>query len=285
MSTLMRKISSALRIARLGGVSGVLQAIGRNLGAAPPVAQLDESHIAWMFFSGQQVPGTMVDVGAHHGGALRPFVQNAWRVFAFEPDASNRALLMTEFEDCPLLKIDPRAVSDQARLGVQFYRSDTSSGISSLSAFDPSHRPAHTIDVTTLAELVASAGITGIDFLKIDTEGHDLFALRGLPWQQVRPRLVLCKYENRKTEALGYRYEDLVEFLLGLGYLLITSEWYPIERYGTSHRWRQFSEGSPPSISDGAGWGNIFAVQDAVDMPTLRALCAAAAQRERTRVR
>lgn len=273
------KVSSAIRIARQRGLPGLLQAVGRNLGVQALQGQLDEAAIAWDFFRGQRAPGVMVDVGAHHGSALRPFVRRGWEVHAFEPDAVNRAPLIAEFGGLANLRIDPRAVSDRAMQGVTFYRSEVSSGISGLSAFHASHKAADVTDVTTLTDWAASTGVNTIDFLKIDTEGHDLFVLRGMPWQQLRPRLVLCEFENSKTEPLGYNYDDLVAFLMSKGYTVITSEWYPIQRYGTTHSWKCFAEGTPPAISNQAGWGNLLALRDAADLPALRTACQRAATR------
>lgn len=277
------KLASAMRIARERGLPGLLQAVGRNVGLRTQQAGLDEATIARDFFNSQAAPGTMVDVGAHYGSALRPFARHGWQVFAFKPDAQNRAHLVAEFGAFPNLAIDPRAVSDTPRQGVTFYRSDVSSGISGLSAFDPSHRAQATIDITTLAELIDTQQVRSIDFLKIDTEGHDLFVLRGLPWATLRPRLILCEYENHKTVPLGYTYQDLANFLAAQGYTVVTSEWFPIERYGIQHRWRQFAEGQPPPVADAQGWGNMLAVRDAADLPALRAACARAAHRERAR--
>lgn len=277
------KIASAVRIAKERGMSGLLHAIGRNMGLPRQQAGLDEADIAWDFFNGHAVPGTMVDVGAHYGSALRPFARHGWQVFAFEPDAQNRAHLVAEFENFPSVVIDPRAVSDTPQLGVTFYRSDVSSGISGLSAFDPSHRAQTTIDITTLTDLIENQQVRSIDFLKIDTEGHDLFVLRGLPWATLQPRLILCEYEDYKTMPLGYAYQDLANFLADQGYTVVTSEWFPIARYGIQHRWRQFAEGQPPPIADRQGWGNLLAVRDVSDLPALRAACARAAQRERAR--
>lgn len=283
MWTVNAKIVSALRIARERGLPGIMQAIGRNMGVASQQAGLDESDMAWDFFAQQAKPGIMVDVGAHYGSALRPFIRHGWQVFAFEPDAQNRAHLESEFAGFATLKIDPRAVADVARQGVTFYRSDVSSGISGLSAFDPSHKAQDRIDITTLAEIIDAHSIAAVDFLKIDTEGHDLFVLKGLPWARLRPRLIVCEFENRKTEPLGYRYEDLAAYLANQGYTVITSEWHPIERYGMQHRWYQFSEGNPPPIADPNGWGNVMALRDANDLPAMRAVCQRAAQRERAR--
>lgn len=278
------KIASALRIARQRGFPGIIQAIGRNIGVTSQQAGLDESDLAWEFLSQQAGPGVMIDVGAHYGSALRPFIRRGWQVFAFEPDAKNRAHLEAEFAGFANLKIDPRAVADEARQGVVFYRSDVSSGISGLSAFDPTHKAQDRIDVTTLTDIIESHNISAVDFLKIDTEGHDLFVLKGLPWGRVRPRLILCEFENHKTEPLGYRYEVLASYLSAQGYTVITSEWHPIERYGVEHRWRQFSEGNPPPVADPKGWGNLLAARDTADLPALRAVCDRAATRERARI-
>jgi FkbM family methyltransferase len=283
MDIVNAKLASALRIARERGLPGLVQAVGRNLGLPALQAGLDESDIAWDFFRQQRPPGVMVDVGAHYGSALRPFVRHGWQVFAFEPDPDNRAHLQAEFGRSAHLIIDAHAVADVARQGVPFFHSKVSSGISSLSAFDPSHQAQGTVDITTLAEQAEARQIRQIDFLKIDTEGHDLFVLRGLPWDRLRPRLVLCEYENHKTEPLGYRYEDLAGFLISQGYTVITSEWYPIERYGVAHRWRGFSEGNPPPVVDCNGWGNLLAVRDAADVPALQAVCDQASRREQAR--
>src|SRR3546814_9451137 len=81
----------------------------------------------------------MIDVGAHHGHALFPFLEKGWRVFAFEPDDRNRAILEKRLAQADgagsLVRLDNRAVSDQVRSGQVFYRSDQSTGISGLSAF------------------------------------------------------------------------------------------------------------------------------------------------------
>lgn len=274
------KLVSAMRITRERGLSGLMQALGRNVGMSSLRAGLDEADIAWDFFRMQSPGGVMVDVGAHYGSALRPFVRQGWQVYAFEPDARNREHLVSEFGAFPNLRVDPRAVADVARQGVTFYRSEVSSGISGLSAFDPSHKAQDSIDITTLADFLSATALGAIDFLKIDTEGHDLFVLRGLPWQRLKPRLVLCEFENHKTKPLGYGYEDLAGYLAEQGYTVITSEWYPITRYGATHRWRRFAEGNPPALLDPLGWGNLLAVRDAADVPALRALCQRAARRQ-----
>jgi hypothetical protein len=87
-----------------------------------------------------------------------------------------------------------------------------------------------------------------VDFLKIDTEGFDLMVLKGYPWtQSPRPRVILCEFEDAKTVPLGYDFHQLAAFLVGEGYQLIISEWYPVKAYGGLHRWRRFTHLSQPA--------------------------------------
>src|SRR5262245_50730536 len=56
----------------------------------------------------------MIDVGAHHGSTLAPFLRAGWRVVAFEPIAANRDVLATRFGADERLTVRPEAVSDRS---------------------------------------------------------------------------------------------------------------------------------------------------------------------------
>ena len=203
----------------------------------------------------------MVDVGAHHGDSLEEFARDGWTIYAFEPDPENRLALVRLCRRFPNVTIDPRAISDRNEKNRQFYTSDVSSGISGLSAFDSSHKEAFLIDTVTLDNACREKGISNIDFLKIDTEGFDLFVLKGVPWNRVQPQVIVCEFEDGKTRALGYCYHDMANFLEEKGYQLIISEWYPITDYGSKHQWRRFSY-SHCNLLDENSWGNIIAVKN-----------------------
>src|SRR3546814_16090030 len=112
-----------------------------------------------------------------------------------------RCALVTGVQTCALpICLDNRAVSDQVRSGQVFYRSDQSTGISGLSAFHPSHVSKQVVDTTTLSDVLADADIDGVDFLKVDTEGHDLFVLKGIPWERFRPDVIACEFEDARSE-------------------------------------------------------------------------------------
>lgn len=237
----MRKIASLLRLSRR------------------PVC--DESRVAFKALRAARTQGTMVDVGAHFGGSLARFARAGWWIVAFEPDSENRKRLAESFGGLSNVIIDPRGVSDQPRERVTLYRSDQSTGISGLSAFHSSHVPGESVDLTTLEGACVEHGLSEIDFLKIDTEGFDLPVLKGLPWNRVVPRLILCEFEDSKTKPLGYAFHDLARFLEARGYKLIVSEWYPVKRYGGTHDWRGFNV-YPCELSDPKAWGNVLAARD-----------------------
>ncbi|HET7462519.1 MAG TPA: FkbM family methyltransferase [Longimicrobium sp.] len=210
-------------------------------------------------------PGVLVDVGAHVGGSLRPFAQAGWTVLGFEPDEVNREQLRRGVGALPNVRIDPRAVTVRAGETLPFYRSSESTGISTLTPFVESHVEAGSVTSTTLADARAEYGIEAIDLLKVDTEGYDLMVLRSLDWEAIRPRVVLCEFEDRKTVPLGYTWGDMAGFLVGHGYTVVVAEWYPVQRYGAAHRFRRFAD-YPCELADPAATGNLLAFREPRDL-------------------
>lgn len=203
----------------------------------------DESAIIFEVLFKSKLAGTMLDVGANTGKSLARFSDNDWSVYAFEPDQRSRKILTEKYESKDSVHIDSRAVSDRSQPAARFYVSEESTGISTLSPFQDSHRQSGTVETLTLANFFdENIGFPDtIDFLKIDTEGYDLHVLNGFPWNTHSAEVVLCEFENHKTLKLGYSFEDLAGFLISKGYNLIIAEWYPIKRYGQRHRFRKFS--------------------------------------------
>jgi FkbM family methyltransferase len=219
--------------------------------------QFSEAELILDYFAARPGgPGFMFDVGVHYGESAKPYTQMGWQVIGFEPDPANRAKIP------PLrgLKLYENAVADQAGLSVPFYASEVSTGVSSLSSFLASHRPVATVTTVTLAQIVEQDQVKQVDFLKIDIEGHDLFALRGFPFAQLQPEVILCEFEDHKTVPNGYTYQQLGDFLVAQGYQVYLSEWHPIVQYGTQHQWRRLVP-YPARLADARGWGNFVAVR------------------------
>jgi len=202
-------------------------------------------------------PGVMVDVGAHYGGSLRRFADDGWRVYALEPDPRNRAILVRRFGRKPNVIVDARAVSEADGQTVALYTSRVSTGISALTPFHPSHSATDHVQTVRLDTLLAE--VDNVTFLKADTEGWDLPVLQTFPWDRLQPLAVMCEFEDRKTVPLGYDYDDLASYLTKLGYVVFTSEWYPVVEYGRRHRWRSMRR-YPVPLDDPRAWGNLVAV-------------------------
>lgn len=224
----------------------------------------DEVELVAEVFAPHAHSKQMLDVGACYGRAFEPFVRQGWRVLAFEPDAKNREALAAEHQSLlgDLVWLDSRAVGDRSMRGVALYRSDVSEGISSLLPFHKSHVSGGQVDIVTLADAMAERQIDAVGFLKIDTEGNDLPVLKGYPWSSSAPECIVAEFEDAKSKLLGYSWREIGDLLLSKGYTVFASEWWPIERYGTRHRWRTIKP-FPCELDDPKGWGNFVAFTDA----------------------
>ena len=234
-------------------------------------AHIDEAELVARFFAASPIEPVMVDVGAHHGGTASRFLRRGWKVIAFEPDAANRNQLLKSLGSHPMITIDSRALGSEPADDKPFFTSEESTGISGLSSFHETHKQTATVSVTDLRHAVKKYQLSKIDFLKIDTEGYDLMVLKGLPWEDLQPQIVLCEFEDRKTQPLGYSTHDLAAFLIAKGYTIFVSEWHPIVRYGRKHDWRRLAL-YPCQLEHPQAWGNLIAFRDAPNNGTLRAI-------------
>lgn len=270
----LEKIKKAFQLLLSEGFPAFFNAIDWYINKRLFPYKPDETKIAYQALKADTFKGLMLDVGAHHGDSLAPFARSGWRVFAFEPDSENRKILTESFRDQKNVVIDKRAVSNQIQENAILYRSEQSTGISSLSSFHPSHEPGEQVKVTTLEFFFQEQGIIDqeIDFLKIDTEGFDLNILQGIPWTKTSPRLILCEFEDSKTIPLGYTFHDLAIYLVKHDYQLLISEWRPIRRYGGPHNWRRFAP-YPCNLKNPKAWGNILAAKEESLYKSLTQLC------------
>ncbi|WP_416672048.1 FkbM family methyltransferase [Egbenema bharatensis] len=234
-------------------------------------AHIDETQIVAEWFASEPSDSIMVDVGAHYGTALKHFAERNWRVYAYEPDPDNRQALMQRVSNQPNVMIDNRAVSDRPGQVLPFFNSKESTGISGLSAFRDSHQQRCEVTTTTVAQICEEHHLREIDFLKIDTEGFDLMVLKGVPWDRVRPRVIECEFEDRKTVPLGYTFHDLAQYLVDRGYTVLVSEWHPVIRYGIRHDWYRLMT-YPCQLDNTEAWGNLLAFREPPDLDQVAAI-------------
>ncbi len=218
-----------------------------------------EADLIARWFRANPRAGVMVDVGAHFGESLAPYLELGWSVLAFEPDPANRSRLLQNVAAAKI-RIFDCAVSDHEQEDVPFFASPESDGISGLSAFRETHREVNRVRLTTLDKVLIENQTTRVDFLKVDTEGHDLFVLKGFPWSRIKPDVILCEFEDPKTVPLGYDYKTMGDYLVAQGYQVFLSEWAPIIRYGVRHKWERWGK-YPSELKHPNAWGNFVALR------------------------
>lgn len=232
-------------------------------------AQLNDEEMLARYFDDQC--DIMIDVGANFGNSCDVYLGKGWTVHAFEPDPYNRSKLLEVWPNDKKLIVNEEAVDDKGGQELSFYASDESTGISGLSAFTEGHKEVCKVQTTTLRDYYKSAGLSHVDFLKIDVEGFDKFVLDGFPWEADRPEVVLAEFEDNKTVPLGYTIHDLAKVMESNGYTVYVSEWHPIVRYGIAHDWRRFLK-YDPSLNLKDTWGNLIGFKTDPGMDVLRDL-------------
>jgi FkbM family methyltransferase len=204
----------------------------------------------------------LVDVGAHHGAVTALFLDKGWSAIAYEPDPSNREQFQRHIGENPRVQLSAAAVSEKPAQSASLFTSVVSTGVSTLAAFHESHKATAIVDVVTLAKDLHARGVRQVDFLKVDIEGFDFFALKGFDWAYA-PRFVLYEFEDRKTVPLGYSLADSSAYIADRGYDLVYSVWEPIVEYGQRHSWRGLFRTPPPDAA--SCWGNVLCFREHAD--------------------
>lgn len=231
------------------------------------IHKINESELVLKYFESiKQNTGVLFDIGASTGSYLERFLgdETNWKIYAFDPDPDKmKQEALEHFSKRENVKFINKACSNKSGEKLQFFTSEISTGISSLHAFHSSHHKAGLVETITLNDFIEEQGITSVDILKIDTEGHDLFVLQGFPWDKLKPKVIFCEFENRKTIELGYDFHKLGDFFVEKGYRVFVSEWFPVIEYGTTHKWRTI-KAYPTMLHDENAFGNFICFRDVV---------------------
>lgn len=210
---------------------------------------------------------TVLDIGANIGDwsqrILRSSRERALvaRVHAFEPAAETfKALqrnLLPEFEGT-FVPVHA-AASDQNGSGT-LYKVDELAGSNSIHgiAGETAGMVTEVIELRTLDDYCASAGLDVLDLVKIDAEGHDHLVLTGAAGLLERQAIGVVQFEYNHRWIGARRYlKDVFDDLEPMGYRIgkVTRrgiEWYP----GWSEELETFREGNYLAVLP--EWGDRF---------------------------
>ena len=189
-------------------------------------------------------PGmTVLDIGAHVGYYSRLSAQligDQGKVFAFEPHPNTRTYLQKNTRAYPNITIAPVAVSDEAGSAELFdYLMMSASGSlqydptmaelqqSQLGEQDVAPRiqenfpiRKYTVDKVVVDDYLNQRGIEQVDFIKMDIEGAELGALRGMKniiLQSPGLHLVM-EYNPRALQSFGHEPEQTLLEIIGYGF-------------------------------------------------------------------
>jgi FkbM family methyltransferase len=156
------------------------------------------------------------NVGAMTGGYLDHFPQS--RVWAFEPIAATCARLRARFAGHPRVMVVQAALgAESGRALMRVTRDSVGCWIEEGAALDNDHE---SVALETGDAFLADAGLSHVDFLKIDTEGHDLKVLHGFAGALRRKAIRFLQVEAgmNATNRRHVPLHEFQQFLEPLGY-------------------------------------------------------------------
>ncbi|MHB8837839.1 MAG: FkbM family methyltransferase [Gemmatimonadaceae bacterium] len=169
----------------------------------------------------------VLDVGASVGAWTVPLARRLGpgaRVYAFEPVPANRARLERAVADNALttVTISPLALGDAARQVDMWLRSSVTGADSGTAAVVPAGGGHLTVDMRPLDDWAAAAGLTRLDFMKLDVEGAELMVLAGAHRTVTRFRpLILAEFESYWMSTHGQSANDVLEWAARYRYHLL----------------------------------------------------------------
>ena len=171
------------------------------------------------------------DIGANIGGMSLPLAKktNQGKVFSFEPthmactkfaknlslnsDLAKRVTLINTFVSDKLAKLDTSSVYASWSLTADnSEKHEIHGGIKQNSSG---------VGVTTIDEVVSRENIKRLDFIKIDTDGHEIYVLRGGAQSIAKFKpVVVFEVGDYLLKERGIEFTSFLEFFNNLNYQL-----------------------------------------------------------------
>jgi FkbM family methyltransferase len=161
------------------------------------------------------------DVGANIGLFAEEVAKtSSVSIHCFEPDKECFHILISKLGQNKNVVLNNKAVGEKAEEKT-FYLQDRPVLNSFHTQEKASNRPATPVQVITLDNYCQEKNIHHIDFLKIDTEGHDIFVLKGAQ-QLLAQKTIDCIQFEIAQESVSARVflKDFVDLFKKYGYTL-----------------------------------------------------------------
>jgi FkbM family methyltransferase len=201
--------------------------------------EVEEKELVWKFF-GQKRDGIFVEVGANDpmaGSQTWLLEQNGWRGVLVEPQASLCEKLRPARPRSQVFQVACSSPGSEGEADLILTEYD---GNATLKPQRDSHGinyvGAERVRITTLDSVLQAAGVSRMDFVSLDVEGHEIEVMRGFNFEKYKPSLILIED--------GVRDLSKHCFLKRRGYKLVKrttlNNWYvPKEHPFKMSSWRE----------------------------------------------
>ena len=165
-----------------------------------------------------------IDIGANVGAyslVASRLVGRSGKVIAFEPVGTIFQRLTENISLNRLTNIiaEKRAVLDNNGM-IDIYLSDRQNmGMSSIFHFNSESGKSEKVEAVSMDDYIEKRGISRISLIKIDIEGSEMLALKGMQriLERFHPKILIELKEETFTNS-GYQAKNIIDFLVKAGY-------------------------------------------------------------------
>lgn len=196
-----------------------------------------------------------VDVGANIGCytlIAAKLVGSGGKVFAFEPvgEMHKKLRFNVELNGFKNVTVEKKAVYEKSDVLKLYVSSAENTGMSGIFRHDTESGVTEEVDAVALDDYIAENGIKRLDMVKIDIEGSELFALKGMEktLAALKPVIVI-EISDEVLENSPIKSADIIDFLESRNYTrkAIDTDGTPIEvtdsTSGNYHNYAFFPKG------------------------------------------
>lgn len=165
----------------------------------------------------------VLDIGANIGQYALLFAKHSRKIYAFEPSQRMVARLHEQIKLNQLdtkITVIQKALSNVSGWILLTIPSRGNTGQATTILTEGSGLETEKIEAITLDEFLDSQGITEVDLIKMDIEGGELSALKGMykVFSLIHKPIVILEMNDSSMSAAGYSSMDIINELGAYGY-------------------------------------------------------------------